>query len=335
MGCVASVEDNTCSTRRSIKAENLKSFEDGGYSNLKPKRKELIEWLDDCELQEGSPGCDFDAPTQDQLPSLSMYTYGVKKIRKEQKNFQNTNKGMKIKAYSCWCLYDAEQNPKSGVPQQNADLIKSQINFVGNNKLQMKGDRKCVVNNKITIEIVTSCITRQYASSLVAEVVDKKVDHNLVLESGQDLQAYYDLYQKRFNEVSPGGVCVTSPADLGSKNVNNVILLNTPEYQNDRTLDRLSLETSILNVLDAALEMETDSLAMPALAAKSRDFPVNDSAEIMLYWIIEWCHLHNTGNLKTIKIVNSDPQITDQFKTTLSQIVDQRKWVQHQDLLGL
>lgn len=136
------------------------------------------------------------------------------------------------------------------------------------------------------------------------------------------MQAYYEIYQKRFNEVASCGVCVSSGAKLISNKVNNIILLNVPEYQSDRVTNRLNIETATLNILDAALAMDVETLSIPAIAVKSRDYPVTESAEGMLYWIIEWCHLHNTGKLKTIKIVNSDPSITDQFKTTLHQILE-------------
>ena len=72
-----------------------------------------------------------------------------------------------------------------------------------------------------------------------------------------------------------------------------------------------------MNILDTALEIEAESIALPAIGVKSKDFPLIECAEAMLYWIIEWSHLPDTGKLRTIKIVNSDPVISDQFKTTL------------------
>ena len=76
-------------------------------------------------------------------------------------------------------------------------------------------------------------------------------------------------------------------------------------------MNRLNLETSILNVLDSAHQMDVETLTIPAIGVKSRDYPANESAEVMLYWIMEWCHLHDTGKLKIINIVNSDAQICE------------------------
>jgi len=80
------------------------------------------------------------------------------------------------------------------------------------------------------------------------------------------------------------------------------------------------MEASILNILDSALVIEAETLFIPALSVKMHDFPCEEVAEIMLYWIIEWCHLPDTGKIRKIKIVNSDPAICETFKTTLHHI---------------
>lgn len=53
----------------------------------------------------------------------------------------------------------------------------------------------------------------------------------------------------------------------------------------------MSLETAILNILDTAHDLDLQSISMPALLVKSKDFPISESAEVMIFWIIEWCHL--------------------------------------------
>lgn len=78
---------------------------------------------------------------------------------------------MRIEAYKSICFYDAEQTPKSAAPKKNAELIKEQTSFVCNNKLLMKSDEQCIINGKITLEIINSHITRQDARGLVGEVV--------------------------------------------------------------------------------------------------------------------------------------------------------------------
>ena len=49
----------------------------------------------------------------------------------------------------------------------------------------MKGDRKCVINGRVTLDIVTSCIERQCTDALVGEVQNGQVDRNLLNDCGE------------------------------------------------------------------------------------------------------------------------------------------------------
>ena len=152
-------------------------------------------------------------------------------------------------------------------------------------------------------------------------MVRDQVDHNLVSEGEGALQSYFDIYENKFGKVSACGVAATlcSP-DISQYNnsLKHVFHVKAAEIeQRDRVVDCRILETSILNILDTAMAMNSETLAVPALGVKSKGFQTAECAEAMLYWIIEWCHLPETGSLKTIKIVNADPAISEQFQTTL------------------
>lgn len=68
--------------------------------------------------------------------------------------------------------------------------------------------------------------------------------------------------------------------------------MNTPRSLKIKVIDRNYMEMCILNVLDAALCTDVESIAIPALGLDPyHDFTLNDTIEIMIYQIIEWCHL--------------------------------------------
>jgi len=127
-----------------------------------------------------------------------------------------------------------------------------------------------------------------------------------------------------FQKVQENGVCATKSGALGNARshvVEKIIHVKSPKYlTQDKVTNRVNMEATILNILDAALIIEAETLFIPALSVKIHDFPCEEVAEIMLYWIIEWCHLPNTGKIRQIKIVNSDPHISEVFKTTLYHI---------------
>ena len=67
-------------------------------------------------------------------------------------------------------------------------------------------------------------------------------------------------------------------------------------------------EKCMLNIMDAAFCIGARSIALPVLGQDPyHDFAVKTVAEIMIYQIIECCHLDDTGNLNKIVIANDDP----------------------------
>jgi len=75
--------------------------------------------------------------------------------------------------------------------------------------------------------------------------------------------------------------------------------VKSPKYnKQDKLSNRVNMEASILNILDAAFILEAETLFIPALSVKMHDFPCEEVAETMIYWIIEWCHLPDTGKIR-------------------------------------
>ena len=72
----------------------------------------------------------------------------------------------------------------------------------------------------------------------------------------------------------------------------SIFHLNTPRSLKIKVIDKNYMEMCILNIMDAALCTKTDTLAMPVLGLDPyHDYTLNDVAEIMIYQIIEFCHL--------------------------------------------
>lgn len=102
--------------------------------------------------------------------------------------------------------------------------------------------------------------------------------------------------------------------------------MNTPRSLKNKIIDRNHLETCVLNILDAAAQVGVESIVIPAIGLNTHhDFNAKEVAEVMIYWIIEWCHLKDTGNLREILIANWEPEITEQFEMTIQRILSLRK----------
>ena len=87
------------------------------------------------------------------------------------------------------------------MPRKNAEVLRKKMANINNDNIKLINENKFIINNRVTLEIVTSCTTRQLVDSIVVESYlkeDKKlyVDRVIPKESIDQQQKFVDDYQK-------------------------------------------------------------------------------------------------------------------------------------------
>ena len=87
------------------------------------------------------------------------------------------------------------------MPRKNAEVLRKKMANINNDNIKLINENKFIINNRVTLEIVTSCTTRQLVDSIVVESYLKEdeklyVDRVIPKESIDQQQKFVDDYQK-------------------------------------------------------------------------------------------------------------------------------------------
>lgn len=200
-------------------------------------------------------------------------------------------------------------NEGSGVPI-DPDFLK-RVEEVTKPKLELLGDYKIRVNERILIEIVQNDITKE-TSEAVTNAANSHLMHAgglalaIARKGGKNIQIESKEYIKEHGPISTGASGVTSAGDMPSKYVIHTV---GPMYS-EHTPDMASalLQSSILNTLEKARDLKVKSLSIPAISSGIFGFPKQECANIILCNIINWSAQEAalTGNMENVRICNFD-----------------------------
>ena len=106
-----------------------------------------------------------------------------------------------------------------------------------------------------------------------------------------------------------------------NRNAKYIVHLVGPNYnQGEKRIIHELLKKAIVTLLNAAKEMEVESIALPAISCGLFAFPPDDAAEIIIENIIRWCNLPDTGKIKNITIMNFSDDLHMKFSAKFHQM---------------
>ena len=164
-------------------------------------------------------------------------------------------------------------------------------------------DFKLIVNDQCSIEIVkapiemektdviVNCATRylmhetgdHFGTNLVAGPLIKRGGKSIVEES--------DKLVEDNHSYMVGDAVVTTAGDLDCKHLIHAIVPAYRQFFPPRS--HVSLTKTVNNALDKANSLDgIESISIPALSAYQYRFPVDESAQIILWTCLEWLMKH-------------------------------------------
>ena len=137
----------------------------------------------------------------------------------------------------------------------------------------------------------------------------------IVAAGGWEIQEESDRWVAEHGPLSPGVAAVT---DAGRMPARMVIHVAGPRYRAGQDNEGLR-RTAVRAALDAALERECRTLAMPAISAGIFGYPLADAARVIASACAAWTREH-PGALDEIRLVGFDAAAEEAFAAGLAAL---------------
>ncbi|MEA3501493.1 MAG: macro domain-containing protein [Actinomycetota bacterium] len=111
--------------------------------------------------------------------------------------------------------------------------------------------------------------------------------------------------------VPPGGAAITS---AGSMPADHVVHVVGPIYREGGDNEAL-LTQAVRSALDAAVGLEAESVAMPAISSGIFGYPTEDACRVIVETVVVW--LSEGGELDEVRLVAFDGETADHYATAL------------------
>ncbi len=134
----------------------------------------------------------------------------------------------------------------------------------------------------------------------------------IVAAGGWEIQEESDRWVAEHGPLSPGVAAVT---DAGRMPARMVIHVAGPRYRAGQDNEGL-LRTAVRAALDAALERECRTLAMPAISAGIFGYPLGEAAAVIASACVAWAGEH-PGALGEIRLVGFNETVEEAFAAAL------------------
>lgn len=117
----------------------------------------------------------------------------------------------------------------------------------------------------------------------------------------------------RYGPLTPGLAALTSAGDMPSSYVVHVA---GPIYTEGQENEEL-LVAAVVAALDAAIDIEAESMAVPAISAGIYGYPADQATELITGTIAEFVGDEETG-LRSVRLVGYDDAMTERFSVAIS-----------------
>ncbi|KAL4635573.1 poly ADP-ribose polymerase 14-like [Arapaima gigas] len=184
---------------------------------------------------------------------------------------------------------------------------------------------KITVN--ITLTIMQGDISHQTVDVLVCPLsnsmaFDNPVAQQLLRIGGPQIQDVINKLLKEGNNLLPGDVILTHPAQMSAK---TLIYAGIPTWRTGvHPSGAEALKSATLKCLTNAEDEKSVTIAMPPLGCNTFKFPVRESCKAIMAAIREFCQskLKPPKNLRDIFIVDSDPTVVEEFSSMVKEMGD-------------
>lgn len=134
----------------------------------------------------------------------------------------------------------------------------------------------------------------------------------IVAAGGWEIQEESDRWVAEHGPLSPGVAAVTGAGRMPAR---MVIHVAGPRYQAGQDNEGL-LRTAVRAALDAALERECRTVALPAISAGIFGYPLSEAASVIACACAAWAGEH-PGALAEIRLVGFNEAVEEAFAAAL------------------
>jgi putative ATPase len=166
--------------------------------------------------------------------------------------------------------------------------------------------------------VIQGDLTQQPVSALV-NAANEQLSHGggvavaLVRTGGRVIQEESDAWVREHGPLPSGTAAVTTAGMLQASHIIHVV---GPRYRSGRD-DAAQLTAAITAALDAAIEVEARSVAIPAVSAGIFGYPLDSATATIAAAVVEWCESHQEA-LDEIRLVGFDAKTARAFAVGLA-----------------
>lgn len=167
------------------------------------------------------------------------------------------------------------------------------------------------------IWVVQGDLTQQPVDALV-NAANSQLAHGggvavaLVRTGGRVIQEESDTWVREHGPVPSGGAAVTTAGMLQASHIVHVV---GPRYAAGQD-NAGALAAATDAALDAAVAVEAQSVAMPAISTGVFRYPLDEATFVIAEAVVGWCELHPDG-LEEIRLVGFDTKAAEAFAAGL------------------
>jgi len=166
------------------------------------------------------------------------------------------------------------------------------------------------------IEVVQGDITKQ-GVDVIVNAANEHLAHGggvaaaISRAGGPAVDADSLAWVAEHGPVQPGEAAVTSAGDMAARYVIHVV---GPVYRADQDNEGL-LARAVRAALDAGVDLDAKSIAVPAISAGIFGYPPDDACRVIVETARTWAD--GGGQLDVIRFVAFDEAIADHFRTAV------------------
>ncbi|XP_007232471.3 protein mono-ADP-ribosyltransferase PARP14-like isoform X2 [Astyanax mexicanus] len=178
------------------------------------------------------------------------------------------------------------------------------------------------ISNCLSLTIADGDLLKHTAEAYVCPMNSKLIFDNPVAQkflqvAGPQIQAICSKVQKEKQSLLAGDTVISETGLLNAKTLIYAVL-----PQSDQSLSTCYMESAIHDSLQKAETSKSASVAMPVIGCGPFGFSVKDSCMAIRKAILKFssCHQHSPSSIKDILVVDSNPDVVEEFNNLISQL---------------